>query len=81
MKRFLVDEFGQARIDSLCAAIAALLVSYLSAIIVMLNAVGLTGWDLAGGFVLCMACPGVLGAGLYHLFQPLKNRHLYGRNR
>lgn len=75
MERYSIDE----SINSLCAAIAALLLSYLLVIIVMLNALGLAGWDLAGGFVLCLSFPGVLGVGLFHLFRPLKHRHLYGR--
>ncbi|MGD8832976.1 MAG: hypothetical protein PVF57_20385 [Pseudomonadales bacterium] len=80
MERFFVDRYGAVRVDVWCAALVALLVSYLLSVIVLLNALGLSGWDLAGGFVASLACPGVLGAGLFYLFQPLKDRHIYGRN-
>lgn len=81
MERFFIDAAGAIRVDVWCAVAVSLLLSYLLSLIVLLNAFELHGWDLAGGFVVGVAGPAVLGVGLLRLFEPLKNRHIYARKR
>ena len=76
MERLLFDRIGAVRFDVWCAAIVSLLLCYLSSAVVLLSILGLQGWDLAGGFVLFLLTPGILGLGLFYLFQPLKDRQL-----
>jgi hypothetical protein len=81
MERLFIDRYGEIRVDIWCAVVVSLMLSYLSSAVVLLNLLGLQGWDLAGGFVLFLIAPGILGFGLFYLFQPLKDRHLYGKKR
>ena len=75
---FVDDRYGSTRLDMWLATVVSLLVSYLLSIIALLTALGLSGWDLAGGLVVAVAIPIVLGFGLFCLFQPLKNRDHFG---
>lgn len=71
--RSLLDE-GSFRLDVWCAALVALLVSYLIAVIALATALELDGWDLVGAYAAALAMPALLGFGLLHLFTPLKDR-------
>jgi hypothetical protein len=64
------------RLDLWAAAAVSLLLSYLTSVIGLVAALDLGGWDLAGGFVIAVAIPPLLGLCMVRLFQPFKSRHL-----
>lgn len=72
MRSLLED--GSFRLDVWCAALVALLVSYLVAVIALVTALELGGWDLVGAYAAAFAIPALLGFGLLHAFTPLKDR-------
>jgi hypothetical protein len=45
VERWFVNRHGETRVDVWCAIVVSLMLSYLSSAIVLLNLLGLRGWD------------------------------------
>jgi hypothetical protein len=67
-------QFKRDSRDIWSAMVVSLLLSYLISVIILLNSLHLEGWDAAGGLIVSVAFPIILGFGLYWLFQPAKDR-------